>query len=107
MRDKPQPPKEKSQPVSPLRAARDEHCPLGSKPCRHCSLEIYKEVKRVPDFTQHKMIISENIIPLGAYCNNACCWVSDLQVCPIPAAMSKALTENYPSELTWARRKGL
>ena len=87
----------------------DIYCPLGNKECRHCSNEVYRNVKRASDIHSHKVLLMDQSIPLGLYCNNECTWVSDLKACPVPEAteVCKIAIKNFDPEdpLRWMKRK--
>ncbi len=67
----------------------DEECPLTANPCRHCSSEHtyrpYTKLEKDPRSGLFKPAgIGKMEIFLGHYCNNVCCWVDQMETCPIP-----------------------
>jgi len=67
----------------------DEECPLTANPCRHCSNEHEYRPYMKLDKDAHTGIykpggLGKIEIDLGHRCNNVCCWVDELETCPIP-----------------------
>ena len=85
-------------------------CTLSTMPCRFCTDEYYYNCSKVSDIRTHQVIRLNKNIPLGLYCNNACTWVSNLAVCPVPEAIEvckKAIAAYDPEDpIRWMKRKG-
>jgi len=64
-------------------------CPLTANPCRHCSNEHeyrpYMKLDKDPRTSLYKPGgLGKIEIDLGHRCNNVCCWVDELETCPVP-----------------------
>jgi len=63
-------------------------CPMFGTPCRHCSEEstqrIYSEFDRDPRTELSRPVRQGKLrIGLGAFCNDAGEWISDMHYCPV------------------------
>jgi hypothetical protein len=89
----------------------DVHCTLGNCTCKYCTDTILRNYKRMSDIRTHAVIRKEQVIKLGLYCENECTWLSNMTVCPIPAAREvcrKAIAEFDPNDpVRWMKRKGV
>lgn len=83
----------------------DAVCPKSGGPCRHCSQEVTRIIERTGDIVSGiKRTVTE--IPKGEFCNNdGKRFVRDLDVCPIPAALSASLVPAEENLILWMARR--